>query len=45
MKVNNSNFYLDYLDGLVDKYDNINRRSIRKKPVDSSCSALPDDIE
>ena len=45
MTVNDSKSYLDYLNELVDEYNNIHHRSISKKPVDANYSALNEEIE
>lgn len=42
MTANNINSYLDYLDGLVDEYNNICICSIGIKTVNASYSALPE---
>ena len=45
MKTRNSCSYLDYLDRLVDEYNNTYHRSIGKSPIHADYSALTEEIE
>ena len=45
MTANDSKSYLDYLNKLVDQYNNTHHRSIDKKPVDGGYFALTGDIK
>ena len=40
MTANNSNFYLAYLNKLVDQYNNTYLHSINKKPINADYSTL-----
>ena len=45
MTVNDSKFYLSYLNKLVDQYNDIYHHSIHKKPVNADNSFLTEKIE
>ena len=45
MTADDSKSYLDYLNKLIDQYNNTYHCSIDKKPVDVYCSALTKEIE
>ena len=45
MTLNDSKYYLSYLNKLVEEYNNIYHRPVSKKPIDAGYSALNDENE
>ena len=45
MTLNDSKYYLSYLNKLVEEYNNIYHRPVSKKPIDVDYSALNDENE
>ena len=45
MTANVSKSYLNYLNKLVDEYNNTYHRSVGKKPIDANYSALNEKVE
>ena len=45
MIANDSKSYLNYLNKLVDQYNNTYHHTIKKKPINTDCSALTEKIE